>query len=70
MEVARERAGGGPAVMIGDSIWDIVAALRAGVPTVALTTGGFSRAELREAGAVSVFDSLDELIDHLPLGRG
>ena len=56
--------------MIGDSTWDCVAARRAGVPTVALTTGGFSREELRQAGALSVFDSLDELIDHLPLGRG
>jgi len=70
VEVGRERAGGGPAVMIGDSTWDCVAARRAGVPTVALTTGGFSREELRQAGALSVFDSLDELIDHLPLGRG
>ena len=58
---AREKAGGGDAVMLGDTTWDIKAAERAGVPTIALTTGGFSRAELEEAGAVAVFESLGEL---------
>jgi HAD superfamily hydrolase (TIGR01549 family) len=52
---------GGPALMIGDSTWDVKAARAAGVPTLALLTGGFSAAELREAGAVEVRHSLVEL---------
>jgi phosphoglycolate phosphatase-like HAD superfamily hydrolase len=47
--------------MIGDSTWDCEAAKRADVPTVAVLTGGFSEAELREAGAASVFESVDAL---------
>ena len=58
---AIEKAGGGPAVMVGDSTWDCEAAKRAGVPTVAVLTGGFSEAELRDAGAASVFESVGEL---------
>jgi HAD superfamily hydrolase (TIGR01549 family) len=49
---------GGPALMIGDSTWDVKAAKAAGVPTLALLTGGFSEAELRDAGAVEVKRSL------------
>ncbi|MCB0876768.1 MAG: HAD family hydrolase, partial [Solirubrobacterales bacterium] len=39
---ALEKAEGGDAVMVGDSTWDIEAAERAGIPTVAVLTGGFS----------------------------
>jgi HAD superfamily hydrolase (TIGR01509 family) len=59
------------AVMVGDSTWDCEAALRAGIPSVALLTGGFAEAELREAGAAAVFESIAELIDAVddtPLG--
>ncbi|HVX33637.1 MAG TPA: HAD family hydrolase [Solirubrobacterales bacterium] len=52
---------GGPALMIGDSTWDVKAAKAAGVPTLALLTGGFSEAELREAGAAEVKRSLAQL---------
>jgi HAD superfamily hydrolase (TIGR01549 family) len=52
---------GGPALMIGDSTWDVKAAAAAEVPTLALLTGGFSAAELREAGAVEVERSLATL---------
>jgi HAD superfamily hydrolase (TIGR01509 family) len=62
---AVEKAGGGPAVMLGDSTWDCEAAERAGVPTVGLLTGGFSEQELREAGAACVFRELRELLDEL-----
>jgi phosphoglycolate phosphatase-like HAD superfamily hydrolase len=47
--------------MIGDSTWDCEAAERAGVPTVAVLTGGFSEAELRKAGAACVFESVADL---------
>jgi HAD superfamily hydrolase (TIGR01509 family) len=56
-----EKAGGGPGVMVGDSTWDCEAAGRAGIETVAVLTGGFSEAELREAGAAHVFGSLQDL---------
>jgi HAD superfamily hydrolase (TIGR01509 family) len=51
----------GPAVMVGDSTWDVKAAEAAGVRTMAVLTGGFSDAELREAGAVEVCESIGEL---------
>jgi phosphoglycolate phosphatase-like HAD superfamily hydrolase len=47
--------------MLGDSTWDVKAAEAAGVPTLAVLTGGFSEAELREAGAAEVFESIGEL---------
>ena len=58
---AVEKAGGGPAVMVGDSTWDCEAAQRAGVPTIAVLTGGFSEAELCDAGAVCTFESVEAL---------
>ena len=70
VQAARERAGGGDAVMVGDTPWDIEAARKAGVPTICVITGGFSRQELEDAGAVAVFESVDELresLDETPL---
>jgi HAD superfamily hydrolase (TIGR01549 family) len=61
VHAALEHAGEDSAVMVGDSIWDCEAAKRAGVQTIAVLTGGFSEQELREAGAVQVFDSIDAL---------
>jgi HAD superfamily hydrolase (TIGR01509 family) len=62
VEAALEKAGGeGPSLMIGDSVWDVKAATAAGVPTLAVLTGGFSEAELRDAGAVEVVASIGEL---------
>ena len=69
---ALEKAGGGAAVMVGDTTWDIEAAGRAGLDTIAVMTGGFSEQELREAGAVAVFESLEQLterLDETPLAR-
>jgi phosphoglycolate phosphatase-like HAD superfamily hydrolase len=67
---AVEKAGGGEAVMVGDSTFDCEAAERAGLDTVAVLTGGFSEQELRDAGAVIVFESIEELrarLDETPL---
>jgi HAD superfamily hydrolase (TIGR01509 family) len=61
VRAAIDKAGGGPAVMVGDSTWDCEAAQRAGIDTVAVLTGGFSEAELRDAGAACVFGSLHDL---------
>ena len=57
---------GNPSVMVGDSVWDVKAAKAAGVPTLAVLTGGFSEAELRDAGASQVVESIAEL-DFEPL---
>jgi HAD superfamily hydrolase (TIGR01549 family) len=58
---ALEKAGGGDAVMIGDSTWDCLAAKRAKIPSIGVLTGGFSREELLEAGAAEVFESIAEM---------
>jgi HAD superfamily hydrolase (TIGR01509 family) len=70
VEVARAKTGQDEAVMVGDTTWDCEAAKRADVPTIAVLTGGFSEAELRDAGAVAVFEStadLREQLDEMPL---
>jgi HAD superfamily hydrolase (TIGR01549 family) len=51
----------GDALLIGDTVWDVEAAKRAGVETLAVLTGGFSEQELRDAGARDVFTSVEEL---------
>lgn len=63
VHAALEKAGEGPAVMIGDSTWDVKAAEAAGVQTLAVLTGGFSEDELLEAGAAEVVRSIAELRD-------
>jgi HAD superfamily hydrolase (TIGR01549 family) len=65
VEVAIRKAGVERAVMVGDSVWDCQAAGRAGIPAVAVLTGGFSQQELRGAGAMAVFESLRELRQRL-----
>jgi HAD superfamily hydrolase (TIGR01549 family) len=61
VRAAMDKAGTAEAVMVGDSTWDCEAAGRAGIQTVAVRTGGFSEAELRDAGALVVFESISEL---------
>jgi HAD superfamily hydrolase (TIGR01509 family) len=62
IKAALEKAGrDGQATLIGDTVWDVEAAGRAGVETLAVLTGGFSEAELRDAGAKDVFTSVKEL---------
>lgn len=62
VHAALDKAGAeGPAVMVGDSVWDVKAARAAGVSTLAVLTGGFSEVELREAGATQVVESIGEL---------
>jgi HAD superfamily hydrolase (TIGR01509 family) len=71
VQSALEKAGGSDAVMVGDTPWDVRAAAEAGVETVAVLTGGFSEAELREAGAVAVFENMEDLragLASTPLG--
>lgn len=62
VHAALEKAGNDhPAVMVGDSVWDVKAAKAADIPTLAVLTGGFSEAELREAGATQVVETIADL---------
>ena len=67
VHAAMEKVGADSGLMIGDTRWDCEAAARGGVPAVALLTGGFGEAELRDAGAVEVFKGIAEL--RAALGR-
>jgi HAD superfamily hydrolase (TIGR01549 family) len=70
VRAALDKLGTDDAVLVGDTTWDIEAAARAGVPAIAVLTGGFSEAELSEAGAVCVFESVVSLaagLDDTPL---
>ncbi len=73
IKAAVEKAGGGDAVMVGDSTWDCEAAKRAGLETLAVLMGGFSEDELLDAGAGAVFYSIQDLrekLDDTPLAGG
>jgi HAD superfamily hydrolase (TIGR01509 family) len=67
VEVALERAGveADQAVFVGDSVWDVRAAGRAGVECIALLSGGIPRALLEAEGAATVWDNPQDLLDHL-----
>jgi phosphoglycolate phosphatase-like HAD superfamily hydrolase len=57
-------------VMIGDTPYDIEAATRAGVGTIAVRTGGWEARDLR--GALAVYDDPADLLanlDRSPLAR-
>ena len=60
---AVERGGLDPAraLTVGDSVWDVQASRAAGLACVAVETGGFSRHELAEAGALAVYRDAGEL---------
>jgi HAD superfamily hydrolase (TIGR01509 family) len=64
-EIALHRAGCPPAgaIAVGDSVWDVKAGARAGIPVVGIATGGTPQEHLREAGAVATYRSCPELID-------
>ena len=63
LEAVRVEAG--DAVYVGDSVWDIYAAAKLKIPAIGLSCGGTSEAELREAGAVEVYESPQALLDQL-----
>ena len=65
VSAAMGKVDGTSGCMVGDSTWDAVAAGQLDVPTVGVLTGGFSREELRDAGAIRVFDSLGAMLDEL-----
>jgi HAD superfamily hydrolase (TIGR01509 family) len=71
--VALQRSGvaAEAAVLVGDTRWDIEAAARCGVDTIGVRSGGHTKQELIDAGAIAVYDSVFQLLLHLdssPLG--
>ena len=65
VEVALDSVDADRAVMVGDAVWDVAAAIDAGVPCLSLLSGGIGEAELRDAGAVAVHASPRALAEHL-----
>ena len=53
------------AVFVGDAVWDMEAAAALGIPAIGVTCGGVSAAELRDAGAVEVFEGPRDLLENL-----
>ena len=51
--------------VIGDSVWDMLAARRARALGVGLLSGGYGREELERAGAYRVYEDPADLLDHL-----
>ncbi|HEX9572162.1 MAG TPA: HAD family hydrolase [Burkholderiales bacterium] len=64
---AAERLGvpPGDCFVVGDSIWDLLAAQRAGSLGVGLLSGGYGREELEQAGAYRVYEDPANLLAHL-----
>lgn len=74
VETALDKTGLDPAraIFVGDTVWDVEAARRAGLDCVCVLSGGIGAAELREAGAVAVYDDVAHLLeefDSSPLGK-
>jgi HAD superfamily hydrolase (TIGR01509 family) len=74
VQTALEKAGlrADDAVFVGDTVWDVQAASRAGVRCVCVLSGGISQTELRDAGAIAVYRDVAHLVadfDDSPLGQ-
>jgi HAD superfamily hydrolase (TIGR01549 family) len=58
LAAARQWSGlGSEGVVVGDSVWDVEAAVKAGMPCIGLLCGGTSSGELLEAGAAAVVET-------------
>jgi HAD superfamily hydrolase (TIGR01549 family) len=55
----------GEAVVVGDSVWDLLAARRARALGVGLLSGGYGQDELERAGAYRVYKDPADLLRHL-----
>jgi HAD superfamily hydrolase (TIGR01509 family) len=53
------------AVVVGDSVWDLLAARRARMLGVGLLSGGYGNDELERAGAYRVYEDPADLLRHL-----
>jgi HAD superfamily hydrolase (TIGR01509 family) len=52
-------------IVVGDSVWDLLAARRAGAIGVGLLSGGYGREELEKGGAYRVYEDPADLLLHL-----
>ena len=52
-------------MVIGDSVYDVEAARNAGMPAIVVRSGGFGDDELRDAGAVGIYDTPADLTAEL-----
>ncbi|WP_024506572.1 HAD family hydrolase [Bradyrhizobium sp. ARR65] len=53
------------AIVVGDSIWDMLAATRCRALGVGLLSGGYGPDELRQAGAIRVYEDPADLLNHI-----
>jgi HAD superfamily hydrolase (TIGR01509 family) len=56
----------GRAVMVGDAVWDMIAAGRAGIRGNGLLSGGITEADLRDAGATEIYADAADLLGKIP----
>ncbi len=61
----RLHAGPGSATVVGDSVWDMLAATRARFLSIGLLSGGYGLEELERSGAYRVFEDPADLLKHL-----
>ncbi|WP_315703609.1 MULTISPECIES: HAD family hydrolase [unclassified Bradyrhizobium] len=60
LDVAIERC-----IVVGDSIWDMLAATRCRALGVGLLSGGYGSEELRQSGAIRVYEDPADLLGHI-----
>jgi HAD superfamily hydrolase (TIGR01509 family) len=65
VQTAMDKAGltADNALFVGDTVWDVEAARRAGLDCVAVLSGGIAEHDLRDAGAVAVYRDVRHLLD-------
>ena len=74
VQTALDKAGldAAEALFVGDTVWDVEAARRAGLDCVAVLSGGIPEHDLRDAGAVAIYRDVQHLLDEFddsPLGK-
>jgi HAD superfamily hydrolase (TIGR01549 family) len=65
LEKALQKVSSGDALMVGDAVWDVIAARKEGIPTIGLLSGGYGRHELLDAGATAVYLDPADLLANL-----
>ena len=68
VELAASRLGGGPAIVVGDAVWDVMSAEAAGMTAIGLRSGGSGTQLLLSAGAAAVYDGPRDLLEQLGAG--
>ncbi|MBV8981649.1 MAG: HAD family hydrolase, partial [Acidimicrobiia bacterium] len=66
-QMAMEKAGLDPeaTVAVGDTVWDVEAAGRAGLGCVCVLSGGIGQSELEQAGAIAVYADVSAILRDL-----